>query len=307
MTGLQEHPGTGRALGRAPAVRIAIEDVVRSVGIANVAVVDPIAEPGRLEHVLRAALDAGGLCVTIVRRPCLLAAARDAKEKKSSAPSGEIAGTLSRVSDDAPGGRPPSAVPSDSAQAGAAVLQVVFGQPSSAAAGAADRTDSARRASGNRAIVNVVLAGLGGQGVLTASDILADAAAAAGCDVKSAAVHGMSQRGGSVAAAVRFGDRVHSPMIPDGEADYLVALTDDCIDQHRWRLRRDGVVIAPAEIQSLTLPNRRGLNIALLGVLSRYLDIGDDAWREALRRRLRPESVALNEQTFALGRNAAAA
>ena len=67
-------------------------------------------------------------------------------------------------------------------------------------------------------VVNVVVAGLGGQGVVKASDILADAAFRTGLDVKKSEIHGMSQRGGSVASDVRFGPRVHSPMIPYGQA-----------------------------------------------------------------------------------------
>ena len=68
-------------------------------------------------------------------------------------------------------------------------------------------------------VTNVVIAGLGGQGVVKASDILADAAFRAGLDVKKAEVHGMSQRGGSVASDVRFGARVLSPMVPAGAAE----------------------------------------------------------------------------------------
>ena len=71
---------------------------------------------------------------------------------------------------------------------------------------------------------NIVLAGIGGQGIVKASDILADAAFRAGHDVKKAEVHGMSQRGGSVTTDVRYGPAVVSPMVPDGEADILVVM-----------------------------------------------------------------------------------
>ena len=74
---------------------------------------------------------------------------------------------------------------------------------------------------------NVVIAGLGGQGVLKASDILADVAFSAGLDVKKSELHGMSQRGGSVSSDVRFGERVFSPMVPEGEADFLVVIAAD--------------------------------------------------------------------------------
>ena len=69
-----------------------------------------------------------------------------------------------------------------------------------------------------------MIAGLGGQGVLKASDIVAEAAFRAGLDVKKSEVHGMSQRGGSVTSDIRFGRQVSSPMMPPGEADYLVLL-----------------------------------------------------------------------------------
>ncbi len=76
------------------------------------------------------------------------------------------------------------------------------------------------------AITNIVIAGLGGQGVLRASDILAAVAFDAGLDVKKAEVHGMSQRGGSVTSDVRYGPAVLSPMVPPGGADFLVVLEE---------------------------------------------------------------------------------
>ena len=80
----------------------------------------------------------------------------------------------------------------------------------------------------SRPITNVVFAGLGGQGVLKASDILAEAAFEAGLAVKKSELHGMSQRGGSVKSDVRFGQEVLSPMVPPGEADYLVVRPMSC-------------------------------------------------------------------------------
>src|SRR5271157_3333466 len=97
-------------------------------------------------------------------------------------------------------------------------------------------------------VINIVVAGLGGQGVLTASDILTEAAFAAGCDVKKADVHGMSQRGGSVRSDVRFGPRVYSPMVTAGEADFLVVLSEDQVEPHRDVLRSGGTLLTPAAI-----------------------------------------------------------
>ena len=95
-------------------------------------------------------------------------------------------------------------------------------------------------------VTNVILAGLGGQGVIKASDILADVAFRAGQDVKKAEVHGMSQRGGSVTSDVRFGERVLSPMIPPGEADYLVVLSPSEVEVTR-PLPRPGGVLVPTD------------------------------------------------------------
>ena len=81
--------------------------------------------------------------------------------------------------------------------------------------------------------VNVVIAGLGGQGVITASDILSEAAFRSGFEVKKSEIHGMSQRGGSVTSDVRFGPQVLSPMISPGEADFLVVLAPDQVEVNR--------------------------------------------------------------------------
>ncbi|MBR3707962.1 MAG: 2-oxoacid:acceptor oxidoreductase family protein, partial [Lentisphaeria bacterium] len=71
----------------------------------------------------------------------------------------------------------------------------------------------------NGKVTNVMFAGIGGQGIIRASDMLTEAAFRMGCDVKKSELHGMSQRGGSVSSDVRFGEKVASPMIPAGEAD----------------------------------------------------------------------------------------
>jgi indolepyruvate ferredoxin oxidoreductase beta subunit len=150
---------------------------------------------------------------------------------------------------------------------------------------------------------NVIIAGLGGQGVLTASDIMAEAAFLAGLDVKKADVHGMSQRGGSVASDIRFGPQVFSPMVPPGEADYLVVLTADQVENNRASLRPGGTLITPDAVDAETLPHRRSLNIALLGVLSRHLEIGADAWRAAIRSHLKAEILDVNLRAFEIGRS----
>ena len=73
---------------------------------------------------------------------------------------------------------------------------------------------------------NIMIVGVGGQGSLLASKLLGYLLLKAGYDVKVSAVHGMSQRGGSVVTYVRFGDKVYSPIIDRGEADYIVSFEE---------------------------------------------------------------------------------
>jgi len=151
-------------------------------------------------------------------------------------------------------------------------------------------------------VTNVVIAGLGGQGVLKASDILADAAFRAGFDVKKAEVHGMSQRGGSVNSDVRFGARVFSPMVPFGEADYLVVLAPDQLENNRGCLKTGGVLIEPSMVDAGLLENKRSFNVAMIGRLSRHLDLPECCWHEALAANFPPALLDTNLKAFALGR-----
>jgi len=153
-------------------------------------------------------------------------------------------------------------------------------------------------------VTNILIAGLGGQGVLKASDIVAQAAFSLGYDVKKAEVHGMSQRGGSVASDVRFGPQVWSPMVPPGEADFLVVLDATQIEVNRPQLRPGGVLIEPAQIPAGTLSNARTLNVALLGLLSRHLPLSGEAWLDALRANLPERLHAANLDAFAKGQAA---
>ena len=156
---------------------------------------------------------------------------------------------------------------------------------------------------GNSSVVNVVVAGLGGQGVLKASGILADTAFRAGLDVKKSEIHGMSQRGGSVSSDVRFGDRVFSPMVPAGEADFLVVLTASQIDVARPVLKADGILIHPGLVDETRLANKRSLNVALLGALARHLNLAENLWHAAIKAALPEKLHATNLQAFAIGRN----
>jgi indolepyruvate ferredoxin oxidoreductase beta subunit len=155
-----------------------------------------------------------------------------------------------------------------------------------------------------RDVTNVVIAGLGGQGVLTASDIVAVAAFRAGLDVKKSEVHGVSQRGGSVASDVRFGRRVLSPMVPAGEADFLLVVDPGQVEINRYLLRPGGILIQPGIIDPAALASRRSLNVALVGALSVRLDIPEQDWQAAIRESLREHLHEANLAAFAAGRAA---
>ena len=150
---------------------------------------------------------------------------------------------------------------------------------------------------------NVVIAGLGGQGVLKASDIVADAAFRAGFDVKKSEIHGMSQRGGSVTSDVRFGARVWSPMVPDGEADFLVVLDAGQVENNRWQLRAGGCLLTPDAAAQLKLRSKKSLNVALLGALSARLGIPEECWLAAIRASLPEKLHESNLEAFAEGRS----
>ena len=153
-------------------------------------------------------------------------------------------------------------------------------------------------------MTNIVLAGLGGQGVLKASDILAEVAFLSGLDVKKSEIHGMSQRGGSVSSDVRFGPKVFSPMVPEGEADYLLVTQEDQVAVNIRLLTEDGVLIQPSNVDQGQLQNKRSLNVALLGLLSRHLSFPEEAWKVAMKHHLPEPLHEANLQAFALGREA---
>ena len=126
----------------------------------------------------------------------------------------------------------------------------------------------------------------------------------AGLDVKKSEVHGMSQRGGSVCSDVRFGSEVFSPMVPPGEADYLVVIAPDQVEVNRGQLRPDGVLITPDRVDPAKLSNRKSFNIALLGVLSKHLPISPEQWRDAIKTNFPEKLREANYQAFEVGRNA---
>jgi len=187
--------------------------------------------------------------------------------------------------------------------------------------------------------INILLSGVGGQGVLLASKILSNAALAKGLDIKQSEVHGMSQRGGSVVSHVRIGSAVHSPIVPDGACDILVGFELLEALRHAHNVTKDGVIlyavdrINPSTVSAgfATYPedvaarldaypcrkvavragdlgeeagDRRSANVALVGALSNFLDFGIEEWMQALEASMPAKIHALNKKAFELGRNA---
>jgi indolepyruvate ferredoxin oxidoreductase beta subunit len=152
-------------------------------------------------------------------------------------------------------------------------------------------------------VTNIVIAGLGGQGVLTASDIVADVAFHAGLEVKKSEVHGMSQRGGSVASDIRYGTKVFSPMVARGEADYLVVTSSDQVPVNEAVLAPKGVIIEESQVDVNKLATKKAINVALLGLLSKHLPFTEEQWIAALERNFPEKLHEGNRAAFSLGRN----
>ena len=186
--------------------------------------------------------------------------------------------------------------------------------------------------------LNILVAGVGGQGTLLASDILAEAGMRAGYDAKKSDVLGLAVRGGSVLSHVRWGERVASPVVRKGGMDYLLAFEPlEALRGLDYLHQRSLVVynthpVAPVSVSSgdgvypslkevreiltsaagtvhaiaataeaLRLDNARVANVVLLGAFSAFLDVPKTIWKETILERVPPKYVDLNRQAFAAG------
>ncbi len=149
---------------------------------------------------------------------------------------------------------------------------------------------------------NILIVGLGGQGVLLASDVISMAAFKSGYDIKKSEVHGMSQRGGSVTTHVRFGSKIYSPLIKRGKADFILTLKNSEIERVKDFLSSDGKVIGVPEGFLDKLENKKTLNIAMIGILSKFLDISSKIWEEVIKETVPSKFQQLNLEAFEIGR-----
>ncbi len=185
---------------------------------------------------------------------------------------------------------------------------------------------------------NIMIVGVGGQGSLLASKLLGRLLVNEGYDVKVSEVHGMSQRGGSVVTYVRYGDKVCSPVVDEGEADFIISF--ELLEAARWLpfLKKDGRIITSTQqvdpmpvitgaavypedlvnkmqaaganvdaFDALSLAEEAGsskaVNIALMGRVSRYFDFSEETWLKAIEECVPPKFLELNKKAFALGRS----
>ena len=193
-----------------------------------------------------------------------------------------------------------------------------------------------------RPTTNVLITGVGGQGVVLASYVLSHVAMSEGFDVKQSEVHGMAQRGGSVTSHFRFGDKVWSPLVPMGTADLLMAF--EALEGLRYAhwLKPEGVLVYnalrinpspvsaglatyPEDIDALIraawptakcvnaneLATKAGTvkaaNVAMLGAMSPTLPFRRETWEEVIRKAVPPKTVDVNLEAFRLGAQSAAA
>jgi indolepyruvate ferredoxin oxidoreductase beta subunit len=185
-------------------------------------------------------------------------------------------------------------------------------------------------------VFNVVIAGVGGQGVLLTSKIIAESALTQGFDVKQSEVHGMAQRGGSVVSHVRFGDKVYSPIVSEGEADLLIGFEPLETARYLHFLKKGGTVIYNTyRISSITVSigmekypddindiiksrvkkaypfdgttlaveagDKRALNIVLLGAALRFLPLEENFVLPNIEKNVKKKVLDINKKAFALG------
>ena len=188
-------------------------------------------------------------------------------------------------------------------------------------------------------VKNIMIVGVGGQGALLASKTFGQVLLDAGFDVKVSEVHGMSQRGGSVVTYVRYGDKVYSPIVDKGEADYIVSF--ELLEAARYTeyLKKGGHIVVNTQkidpmpvitgaakypenlvekmtkegfnvdaLDCLDLAEQAGtskaVNIVLMGRLSKYMDFPEEEWLKAIEKLVKPKFLEVNKKAFALGRNA---
>jgi indolepyruvate ferredoxin oxidoreductase beta subunit len=185
-------------------------------------------------------------------------------------------------------------------------------------------------------VVNVIIVGVGGQGTLLSSRVLAKAAMLNGADVKMSEVHGMAQRGGSVVTQIRFGPKVHSPLVKMGEADVVLAFEKlEALRLMPYLAPKGRLIVNDLAINPLPVLTRaakypeqeaaavrdqmensvffnataiaeglgepRAANLVLLGAMASYMDIPDQVWEAAIKDTVPAKALEVNLSAFREG------
>jgi indolepyruvate ferredoxin oxidoreductase beta subunit len=188
-------------------------------------------------------------------------------------------------------------------------------------------------------VTNIYTAGVGGQGLVLTTEIIVEVAFLEGFDVKSNDVIGLSQRGGKVWGSIRFGEKVHSALIPEGEGDLLLSMeeleglrfsgalkkgakiifNEEIIFPNRVLLEKDEypenikenliekgyeVISVNAKEIGRALGNIKTANIILLGKLSNFLPFKEETWLNVIAKKVPPKTVEVNFSAFKAGRQA---
>ena len=183
---------------------------------------------------------------------------------------------------------------------------------------------------------SVMIVGVGGQGTLLASRLLGAAMTAKGFDVKVSEVHGMSQRGGSVVTYVRYGEKVYSPIIEEGEADIVLAFEQLEAARYLPYLKKGGAVVVNTQkmdpmpvvtgaakypegvldaiaakgvqvlaVDALSLAEQAGsvkaVNVVLIGAMAKSLQQDPEAWLQAIEETVPAKFLEMNRKAFQLG------
>lgn len=186
---------------------------------------------------------------------------------------------------------------------------------------------------------SVMIVGVGGQGSLLASRLLGAVLTEGGYDVKLSEVHGMSQRGGSVVTYVRYGDKVYSPIVTEGECDYIISFEKLEAARYAGCLRKGGkIIVNTQEIDPMPVitgaaeypgnvleelkekgfdvddfdaltpameaGSAKAVNIVLMGHFAACTDIPKERWTEALKKVVKPQFLDMNLKAFELGMKA---
>ena len=153
---------------------------------------------------------------------------------------------------------------------------------------------------------DIILSGVGGQGILSIAYVICQSALQRGLNLKQSEVHGMAQRGGSVESHVRFGKKVFSPVVAAGTADVLVCFHPEEHDRLKAFLRPEGIDLTDyLEKAKTAIENPRDLNVFLVGVLSAYLPVKTDFWLQAIESVFKKKYVEQNKGVFLKGRETA--